>query len=313
MADITHAGKLTEYLFESNSFGIDRIDLKMLDILRDDARIPLSELSKRCRISKQTATYRISKMLRNRTIKSFNTKINYPQIGYSIYYLFLQTRFIDDEKSFIDELSRIPGCTTIMKSITQYSYNLKIITKDIYSTMQDIEKFFNRKKLITSHFIVQRLEKTRNDSGLDEKDKAILREMSTDCRQSSIDISKKTGLSYDVVHNRIKYMVKDKTIEKFQTIMDFESKGFMYYSILLKLSDDSLEKINEFEEMLKSDCRVVERFRCLGEYNYVFEIVDRDYVSINNKLNWIRSKYYTLIKSTQIVPIENHYFYKAML
>jgi Lrp/AsnC family transcriptional regulator len=299
---------MMEYLFKNK---LDKIDIKMLDALRNDARISLKDLSSKCRVSKQTALYRLKKLVEENIIKGFHAKIDYARLGYSTYYVYIQTRYIENEKEFIAELSRLTGCIVIMKSVTQYNFNIKIITKDICSMTSELEGFFNKKKNVISHFILQRLERAKETYVIDDIDKAILQELCLDCRKNSLEISRKTGFGYDAVHNHMKRLIKDKILTNFITVMNFEN--LMYYSILLKFADDQLDRLAVFESLLKMDSLVVERYKCLGEFSYVFEIVDRDYKSINEKLNRIRSQFYGLIRNSQLVPIEDHYFYDVKL
>jgi len=300
-----------EYLLKDS--GLDKIDIKILDVLRNNARAPLTEIAKKCRISKQTALYRIKKLVKDKIIKGFHAYIDFKRLGYDTYYVFIQTRYIEDEQEFIKDLSKIKGCIIIMKSITQYSYNLKIITKDVYKMMVELQQFFIKKKTVTSHFILQRLEKPVEKIEIDDKDKKILEELSINCRLSSLELSKITGLSYDIVHNRLKRLIKNKAIENFLTVLDFDREGFMYYSVLLKFADDKFDNFLKFNSELKLDPLVVRRFACVGEFSYMFEMVDNNYVAINDKLNKIRSQFHDMIRYSQIVPIQNHYFYKARL
>ena len=302
---------MVEYLFEKSR--LDKVDVKILNVLRSDARISLKDIAVKCNVSKQTALYRLNRLVKENVIKGFHAKIDYTKLGYSVYYVFIQTRYIENEKEFIEELSRINGCIVIMKSVTQYSFNIKIITKDIYATTKELEDFFNRKRTITSHFILQRLEKSEKVMTIDAKDKLILQELSINCRQNSLELSKKINLTYDVVHNRIKNLIKNKIIRNFTTILNFSSEGFMYYNILLKFADDQLDKLAVFDSMLQLDSLVVERFKCVGEFGYIFEIVDRDYISINDKFNKIRSQFHNMIRNSQLVPIQDHYFYATKI
>lgn len=302
---------MIEYLFKDS--GLDKINLKMLSILRNNARIPLNELSKRCRISKQTALYRINKLLKENIITGFHTMIDFARLGYMSYYVFLQTRFIDDEHEFIKELSKITGCIIIMKSITQYSYSLKIITKHPESMIKELEHFFNTNKKTTSHFILQRLEKSNQQLIIDAKDKAILEELHMNCRQSALEISKKIRIGYDAVNNRIKRLIKDRVISGFMTMLNFDKYSFLDYSVVLKFADHKLESFPVFSETIAIDPLVLDAFKTLGEFNYMLEFIDNNYVHINNKINQIKSQFYELIKSTEIVPIQTHYFFKAEL
>jgi Lrp/AsnC family transcriptional regulator, leucine-responsive regulatory protein len=305
--------KMMEYLFEDTKSKVDKLDIKLLDALREDARSSLKDLSKKCRMSKQTVLYRINKLSEKKIIKGFHANINYTALGYDMYYLFIKTRYLANEPAFVEELSKLAGCISIMNCLSQYNYTLKLITKDIYSTTKELEALFNKKKNITTHFVLQRLEKTCPQITIDEKDKIILKELSVNCRLTSLEVSRRTKIGYDAVHARIKNLIKNNVIENFITIIDFEAAGFMDYSILMKFADDKLEQLPVLESQLRNDPLVVRKFKTVGEFGYMFEIVDKDFLSINDKINRIRSQFHEMIRSSHIVPIQKHYFYETLL
>lgn len=302
---------MMEYLFSESD--LDRVDIKLLDALRDDARASLKDLSKKCRVSKQTILYRINKLIEKKIIKGFHANINYTVLGYDMYYLFIKTRYLSNEPEFVEELSKIKGCISIMNCLSQYNYTVKLITKDIYNTYKELEELFNKKKNITTHFILQRLEKTGAQISIDNKDKLILKELSINCRLASLEISRRTKLGYDTVHARIKNLIKQKVIENFIMIIDFEKAGFVDYSILLKFADDKLEQLPLLDSQLSNDPLVVRSFKTVGEFGYMFEIVDKNFLSINDKINRIRSQFHEMIRSSHIVPIQKHYFYETKI
>jgi DNA-binding Lrp family transcriptional regulator len=200
-----------------------------------------------------------------------------------------------------------------MNCLSQYNYTIKLITKDIYSTYKELEELFNKKKNITTHFMLQRLEKTGIQVPIDNKDKLILKELSINCRLTSLEISRRTKIGYDTVHARIKNLIKNKIIENFITIIDFEKAGFVDYSILLKFADDKLEHLPLLDSQLSNDPLVVRSFKTVGEFGYMFEIVDKNFLSINDKINRIRSQFHEMIRSSHIVPIQGHYFYETKI
>jgi len=302
---------MMEYLFSESD--LDRVDIKLLDALRDDARASLKDLSKKCRVSKQTILYRINKLIEKKIIKGFHANINYTVLGYDMYYLFIKTRYLSDEPEFVEELSKIKGCISIMNCLSQYNYTVKLITKDIYNTYKELEELFNKKKNITTHFMLQRLENTSAQIIVDNKDKLILKELSINCRLASLEISRRTKLGYDTVHARIKNLIKQKVIENFIMIIDFEKAGFVDYSILLKFADDKLEQLPLLDSQLSNDPLVVRSFKTVGEFGYMFEIVDKNFLSINDKINRIRSQFHEMIRSSHIVPIQKHYFYETKI
>jgi len=302
---------MMDYLFTGSK--LDKLDIKLLDALRDDARASLKDLSKKCRISKQTILYRINKLTEKKIIRGFHANINYTALGYNMYYLFIKTRYLSNELAFVEELSKISGCISIMNCLSQYNYTIKLITKDIYSTYRELEELFNKKKNITTHFMLQRLEKTCEHVSIDNKDKIILKELSINCRLTSLEISRRTKLGYDTVHARIRNLIKQKVIANFITIIDFEKAGFVDYSILMKFADDKLEQLPLLDSQLSNDPLVIRSFKTVGEFGYMFEVVDKNFLSINDKINRIRSQFHEMIRSSHIVPIQGHYFYETVL
>jgi Lrp/AsnC family leucine-responsive transcriptional regulator len=157
------------------------------------------------------------------------------------------------------------------------------------------------------------LEKAKENLEIDDIDKKITSALSVDCRMSDLELARKLGTGYDAVHARVKSLIKRKIFEKFMTVINFDQEGFLYYSILLKFSDDQLDKLPMFESSLGMEPLAVEKFKCIGEYGYIFEIVDNNFLSINDKINKIRSQFYSMIRYSQIVPIQTHYFYATVL
>jgi DNA-binding Lrp family transcriptional regulator len=141
----------------------------------------------------------------------------------------------------------------------------------------------------------------------------ILKELSINCRLTSLEISRRTKIGYDAVHARIKNLIKQKVIDNFITIIDFGKAGFVDYSILLKFADDKLEQLPLLDSQLSNDPLVVRSFKTIGEFGYMFEVVDKDFLSINDKINKIRSQFHEMIRSSHIVPIQIHYFYETLL
>ena len=59
----------------------------------------------------------------------------------------------------------------------------------------------------------------------DKFDKAIMKALNEDARQSLADMSKKVGLSRDAVRNRITKLIKDKVITCFKPILNPPAMG----------------------------------------------------------------------------------------
>lgn len=91
---------------------------------------------------------------------------------------------------------------------------------------------------------------------VDLKDKKILFELDSNCRQSNQQIAKKVGLSKDAIAYRINKLEEQNVIKGYRTIINFQKLGFTQYRVLLNLVNINKIKQTEFIEFLKKEKRV---------------------------------------------------------
>jgi Lrp/AsnC family transcriptional regulator, regulator for asnA, asnC and gidA len=131
----------------SRNFEIDNTDLRILEILMQDAKRPYTEVAKRVNVSQGTVHVRMNKMEDAGILEKTTLKINYAKLGYDI------TAFIGIylEKSALYEmvlakLKGIPEITNIHYTTGNYSMFVKIHCRDtnhlkevLHDKMQQVE------------------------------------------------------------------------------------------------------------------------------------------------------------------------------
>jgi Lrp/AsnC family transcriptional regulator for asnA, asnC and gidA len=131
----------------SKNYELDNTDLKILEILRDDAKRPFTEVAKKVHVSQGTVHVRMNKMEEAGVIDKTTLKINYAKLGFDI------TAFIGIylEKSALYEqvltrLKEIPEITSIHYTTGNYSMFVKIHCRDtnhlkevLHEKMQQVE------------------------------------------------------------------------------------------------------------------------------------------------------------------------------
>lgn len=80
---------------------------------------------------------------------------------------------------------------------------------------------------------------------LDRKDKRILIELDVDARQSYHQIARKAGLSKEVVKYRIDRLIKNQTILRFHTVINYFKLGLVKFKLYLRLTNTNKEKLEE--------------------------------------------------------------------
>jgi DNA-binding Lrp family transcriptional regulator len=90
---------------------LDELDLKILEILQEDCRKSLEEISRTLNVPKSTIYYRIKRMEGNGIIEGYYAKINPKVMGYEYFTVTLvKARYGPGyHKSVGDKLSKIPG------------------------------------------------------------------------------------------------------------------------------------------------------------------------------------------------------------
>lgn len=131
----------------SKNYKLDNIDLKILEILRDDAKKPFTEVAKKVHVSQGTVHVRMNKMEEAGIVEKTTLKLNYGKMGFDI------TAFIGIflEKSALYEqvltkLKGIPEIINIHYTTGNYSMFVKIHCRDtnhlkevLHEKMQQVE------------------------------------------------------------------------------------------------------------------------------------------------------------------------------
>ena len=110
---------------------VDNVDLKILEILMQDAKKPYTEVAKRAFVSGGTVHVRMNKMEEAGIVEKTTLKVNYAKLGYDITAfigIFLQKSALYDQ--LMAALKNIPEITNIHYTTGNYSMFVKMHVKD---------------------------------------------------------------------------------------------------------------------------------------------------------------------------------------
>lgn len=131
----------------ARNFEIDNTDLRILEILMQDAKRPYTEVAKRVNVSQGTVHVRMNKMEEAGILEKTTLKINYAKLGYDITAfigIFLEKSALYD--MVLNKLRSIPEITNIHYTTGNYSMFVKIHCRDtnhlkevLHDKMQQVE------------------------------------------------------------------------------------------------------------------------------------------------------------------------------
>nr|MDO8082004.1 Lrp/AsnC family transcriptional regulator [Candidatus Freyarchaeota archaeon] len=140
---------------------LDKLDRKILDILENDSRSAVKEISLKTGVSAGTVTNRIKKLLDLETIKKFTISIDWRKLGYDILAILLietkyqKTQEVAKKIAKYPEVIKLYVCTSgvyeiiaMIKSKNMQSYSL---FKQKVDQLPEIEKI--KDLMITDEYI----------------------------------------------------------------------------------------------------------------------------------------------------------------
>ena len=115
----------------SSNYQIDNIDLKILNVLSKNAKMPYTEVAKKVFVSGGTVHVRMRKLEKMGVVRGTKLDINYDKLGYNISSymgIYLEKSFL--YKETVKSLKKIPEIVEIHAITGQYTIFIKIICKD---------------------------------------------------------------------------------------------------------------------------------------------------------------------------------------
>lgn len=113
---------------------IDRFDLRIIDVLRSDGRVSVTELAKRVGLSKTPCQVRLRRLIDQRYILGFRAVIDPARLGLD-HVAFTEVKLSDTREAALEEFRRavlrIPEVEDCHMIASSFDYLLKVRTADI--------------------------------------------------------------------------------------------------------------------------------------------------------------------------------------
>lgn len=327
-----------------NENKLDLIDHKILYLLSINARFSYSTISKQINLSREATKKRLDKLLQNKVLLGFQTVIDTHIMGLTSHHIFSEMKnpIGENKEKLTKELNEDNDINAVIEYTGKYDFEISVQTKDIRklkTKLQKLSKYDLRninintlldsivsqtypkcikdidlKEISATHdgsFQNYFLKSIKNNVNLDLLDYKILEELNENARINMVELSTKINSSVDTCINRIKKMIKNKTIVKFQPIINYSALGFTVYTVLFKFKkyDNQSEKL--FNEYLKNHRNILWSVNCIGSYNNITYIIIKDSSQYHSIINEIRNKYNDIIESYDNIlsHIEHKYTY----
>lgn len=119
---------------------MDQIDTEILRILQTNARIQLSEISKRIHLTVPAVSERMKKLEAQGIIEKYTVKLNHEKMNYKLLaFIFVNIEKTEDIEGFRKAVGSFENVLTCHHLAGEYDYLLKVMCKDT----KDLESFIS--------------------------------------------------------------------------------------------------------------------------------------------------------------------------
>lgn len=296
-------------------------DRKILALILENARIPITELARKTRLSKEVVQYRLKNLEKN-LIVGYQARINLKFFCDSVYTIYLNIPGLKREE-IIERLQKLPRCNWVGSSLGRWNYiisfstdkknnlqnfmdklyvrfpnqNIKyILTEQLKEFKDSLSGVFGKNEFWVSHTETEKFE-------LDNLDLKIIGLLTKNARSSNSEIAGKIGLTREAVRNRIKKLEKLNIIQNYRTMISLQHLNLETYILAIKcrrVDSSSLTKLCEFMSENPSIIYV-----CLtsGEINILSTICTRTMKELDFICSSIRLNFPDLIEELEPLPI----------
>lgn len=297
---------------------LDVRDKKILFMLSQNARMPLSKIAKQVSLSRDSVKYRIQNYEKKGIIKNSRTLVDVARLGYDAYHIFLRLNnpTKEAEKTLIDTLSSLPYVRAILKFYGSFDFEIAVIAKTIpefddiltevigksKEYLQDYEiliitksyragQFPNKflKPIETKKLYVKSPNK-KLEVKLDEKDFEILKIIRDNAQISLLDIAEKIKLSPDAVSYRLKKM-EESVIIAFTPVINYHALGYNVHVLMMNLSGLDKQKEKKLNDFMKTNPNILWAVKTVGRYNVLAYVCTEKETELQETINELRNAF----------------------
>ena len=250
-------------------------DKKLLYELDFQARLPLSSLARKIGLSKQGVEYKLHNLVKKRVIKGFYPVINVPKLGYLYCRLSFSMKNLTSKREqeilqylsshkkvfwlFTAEGDKDVLVALWVKAVLEFRefveefnshYGENISSKN-ESINTDVILYQNRFLLQEKETLEINIAETPERVLIDDIDKDILRALCVNARAPLVEIAENIGTSAKVVAYRIRRMEKEKLIEGYRPVIDYNLLGYSYYKVWIMLNNVTSLQLKKLHHYVK--------------------------------------------------------------
>ncbi len=309
-------------------FNLDLLDRKILYELDLNSRISYKELGRKLKTAKETAAFRVKRLLKEGYIKNFITTIhtsNLNRFYYKLFYKFHKTT-PEIDKQIVDYITDYKSIAYFASLEGRYDLTFLILSKDmqdLYSflipfrekfgdyileqeilTMPQVHRFNFRFFYEGGKLLHTKYGEELKQQKIDDRDYILIKSLAENSRISLIDLAKLAKTEINTVKYRIKKLREANIIGSHVLDINFEKFGLQQFQIDYSLKNhSSINKMISFAAQFPQSTFATVM---LGKYDLAVEFAVENLKELRKILDAIKTEFSGEINDYDIFIMEEH-------
>ena len=298
---------------------LDSKDWKILYHLCQDSRISHSRIGRLVRLSKNSVTYRIERLINKGIISGFFTITNYSLLGLNAYTILLRLNAAPErEKDMIGYLRSHPNVTVVDRFVGEWNLLIELGCRtinefsnflsefrskfsdiiDIYETHTSLQ-FYKVEQLPVELVEEKQMPKPSSPkpANIDNTDLKLLHELSKNSAAPLYELAEKLGITYETVSARIKKLRESGVVIRFTAKIKLGALGYDVYMIMLDLRNVSREGESGLRNFINAQKNIRYAFMSAQRPTILLYIAVKTSSELNSFLVRIKEKFSSIIVS----------------
>jgi DNA-binding Lrp family transcriptional regulator len=317
---------------------LDVKDKRILMLLAENSRMPLTQIAKKVKLSRDAINYRIKRMEEKGVIIKFFPSLNYAKLGYYLFHVFVLMDELDtkEQDKLINHLVIHSHVESVLEYNDRWDLEIVFIAKDLLefdSIILGITEKFSHVviekdkveiiKRYKSQYIPPLIEKIKqpfekvpemrlDKVHIDKKDLKLLRLLSGNARASTYELGKNLGMSPDTVTYRMKKLIKERVIRKFTLLINYSLLNYNWYTYTVELKVFSRKNEQRFEEFLRQHPHIVRAAKTIGGWDLLMYIIADHPTRYHQVIKSIKRDFSDVIKNYEAWIAYKEHIYNPM-
>ena len=305
-------------------------DKKILYELDKNARLSGSQIAKKLKLSPEAINYNIKKLENQGIITDYITVTDFSRLGLTHYKFNLKFNHLNDKVrlEIVNFLKKEPAVKWIAdcEGTFDLMFSVRCKTlKEFENLKSDLfykfDKHLNKKTIaIVSEAITYTrgyiLNKPKDEFNLysgseeikiSEDEDRILDAISSNCRETIPNLSKKLNLTPRIIRYAIKQLEKKEVISGYKLAIDYQKINYLFFKLFINLQSASQSRINSFKEYCKQHPNFTYWVKVVGSWDMEHEIEVESMKEFYKILKDIRNNFSDIIQTMDSVNVTHEH------